>query len=293
MFFKHVGLFSALAVTGLSLSSCDKMPGSGGHSTTKDGLEYQMVVDTSGTPADTGDYISFHLTFRTPKDSVLNCTRWQGQPYRVKVTRPMMKGGLEDGFTLLSPGDSANFWLPVDSLMKGAPPESRPAFFPKGSKIAYGLKVLKVETKKDIELASKQMEADQLKAIAEYGVKNNLAIQKTASGLHYAIITEGSGTKAMPGDTVSVHYTGTTLAKGEKFDSSRDRNQPFDFQVGMGQVISGWDEGFQLFTPGTKAILLIPSKLAYGENGAPGSPIGPNSALVFDIELLKVKPRKK
>ena len=293
MSFKFLRLLPAVVLAGFSISSCDKMPGSGGHSTTKDGLEYDIVNDTAGTVADTGDFISFHLTFRTPKDSILNCTRWQGQPYRVKITKPVMKGGLEDGFTLLSVGDSANFWIPVDSLMKGQPPQQRPAFFPPGSKIAYGLKVIKIETKKDIEQSSKKMEVDQIVAIEEYGKKNGLTIQKTASGLHYAIIQEGSGAKAMPGDTVSVHYTGTTLAKGEKFDSSRDRNQPFEFPVGMSAVIPGWDEGFQLFTPGTKAILLIPSKLAYGENGAPGSPIGPNSALVFDIELLAVKPVKK
>jgi FKBP-type peptidyl-prolyl cis-trans isomerase len=92
---------------------------------------------------------------------------------------------------------------------------------------------------------------------------------------------------------VVVHYVGTTLAEGKEFDNSRQRNQPFSFAVGMGMVIPGWDEGLQLLPVGTKATLLIPSKLAYGEQGAPGSPIGPNSALVFEVEVLDVKPAKK
>ena len=103
----------------------------------------------------------------------------------------------------------------------------------------------------------------------------------------------GTGAKAISGDTVFVHYVGTTLIGEKEFDNSRQRNQPFSFPVGKGMVIPGWDEGLQLLPKGTKAILMIPSKLAYGEQGAPGSPIGPNAALVFDIEVLDVKPGKK
>ena len=118
-------------------------------------------------------------------------------------------------------------------------------------------------------------------------------MEKTESGLYYVVSEMGTGPKALPGDTVSVHYVGTTLDEGKEFDNSRQRNQPFNFPVGQGMVIPGWDEGLQLFPKGTKAKLVIPSKLAYGEQGAPGSPIGPNATLVFEIELLDVKPKKK
>ncbi|MFN4972747.1 MAG: FKBP-type peptidyl-prolyl cis-trans isomerase [Bacteroidota bacterium] len=107
----------------------------------------------------------------------------------------------------------------------------------------------------------------------------------TASGLKYKIIQQGKGPKAEPGSKVSVHYTGT-LTDGKKFDSSKDRNQPFSFKLGMGQVIKGWDEGIALLHVGDKAILTIPAELGYGAQGTGGIP--PNSTLIFEVELLEV-----
>jgi len=97
----------------------------------------------------------------------------------------------------------------------------------------------------------------------------------------------GKGREAKSGDSVKVHYTGTLL-DGTKFDSSRDRGTPFDFQLGQGKVIKGWDEGVVGMKVGGKRTLLIPSEKAYGESGSPPK-IPPNSALKFEIELIDVK----
>ncbi|TVZ50973.1 peptidylprolyl isomerase [Dokdonia sp. Hel_I_53] len=110
---------------------------------------------------------------------------------------------------------------------------------------------------------------------------------KTDSGLHYKIIQKGDGAKAEKGKVVSVHYKGQ-LPDGTVFDSSFKRNQPIDFELGVGQVIPGWDEGIQLLNVGDKARLVIPSDLAYGSAGA-GGVIPPNATLVFDVELVAVK----
>jgi len=110
---------------------------------------------------------------------------------------------------------------------------------------------------------------------------------KTDSGLHYKIIQKGSGVKAENGKTVSVHYKGT-LIDGKKFDSSYDRNSPIDFPLGMGNVISGWDEGIALLQVGDKARFVIPPHLGYGDAGA-GGVIPPNATLIFDVELMDVK----
>lgn len=109
----------------------------------------------------------------------------------------------------------------------------------------------------------------------------------TESGLRYKVIQKGDGKKAEKGNTVSVHYKGQ-LADGTVFDSSYKRNSPLDFQVGVGQVIPGWDEGICLLNVGDKARLVIPSDLAYGAAGA-GGVIPPNATLVFDVELMDVK----
>lgn len=110
---------------------------------------------------------------------------------------------------------------------------------------------------------------------------------KTASGLYYVVDVEGKGAKAANGQTVVAHYTGT-FWDGQKFDSSLDRGQPFEFALGQGMVIKGWDEGFGLFKIGSKGKLLIPYYLAYGERGYPGA-IPPKADLVFDVEMLGVK----
>ncbi len=109
----------------------------------------------------------------------------------------------------------------------------------------------------------------------------------TPSGLKYIDIKEGEGESPSKGKTVVVHYTGT-LENGQKFDSSRDRNQPFAFKIGVGQVIKGWDEGVMTMKEGGQRKLIIPPELGYGSRGA-GGVIPPNATLIFDVELIDVK----
>lgn len=112
-------------------------------------------------------------------------------------------------------------------------------------------------------------------------------IVTTPSGLKYIDIVEGTGEMPQRGQTVTVHYTGT-LENGRKFDSSRDRNQPFEFPIGAGRVIKGWDEGLSTMKVGGQRRLIIPPELGYGSRGA-GGVIPPNATLIFDVELLGVR----
>lgn len=107
---------------------------------------------------------------------------------------------------------------------------------------------------------------------------------KTASGLKYVDLKLGTGTSPQNGQTVIVHYTGW-LTNGRKFDSSKDRNDPFRFPIGQGRVIKGWDEGVATMKVGGTRTLIIPPQLGYGDRGA-GSVIPPGATLIFEVELL-------
>ena len=135
---------------------------------------------------------------------------------------------------------------------------------------------------------SREKRIAEQKRIAEEALEKLAAgFQKTESGLRYQIIQKGNGTQAEKGKKVSVHYQGA-LENGQVFDSSYKRKQPIDFQLGVGQVIEGWDEGIALLQVGDKARFVIPSYLGYGSRGA-GGVIPPDATLVFDVELMDVK----
>ena len=161
--------------------------------------------------------------------------------------------------------------IEIDIIRKG---ENAKKF---DSKAIFDKELEKLE-KQAAEKAKKAKEAiDELKKGAKV----------TSSGLAYKIIKKGTGAKAEAGKTVSVHYTGK-LSNGTKFDSSYDRNQPIEFELGRGRVIKGWDEGISLLNVGSKATFIIPPDLAYGARGA-GGVIPPNATLIFDVELVEIK----
>ena len=133
----------------------------------------------------------------------------------------------------------------------------------------------KIDKTKKVEVIKKMKVADEPKETT------------TASGLKYIDAVVGTGVSPKAGQSVKVHYTGW-LENGKKFDSSVDRDQPFDFIIGTGQVIKGWDEGVSTMKVGGKRKLIIPSQLAYGSRGA-GSDIPPNATLIFEVQLLGVQ----
>jgi FKBP-type peptidyl-prolyl cis-trans isomerase FklB len=158
------------------------------------------------------------------------------------------------------------------------------------------------ETKATLQKFQQEMQAEQEKIAAAAGGENAKAgaeflatngkragVVTTASGLQYEVLKKAEGPKPTKEDSVKVHYHGT-LINGTVFDSSVDRGEPAEF--GVGQVIAGWTEALQLMPVGSKWKLFIPSKLAYGERGA-GEDIGPNSTLIFEVELLEIDGAKK
>ncbi len=133
---------------------------------------------------------------------------------------------------------------------------------------------------------SPQMKED-INKIKEYLNNNNIDASQAPSGLFYTKENEGTGAAVTKGKKVKVHYTGKLMANGKKFDSSRDRGEPIEFEVGKGQVIQGWEKGLTHFKKGGKGTLYIPSPLAYGSKGA-GDMIPADAILIFDVEVVDV-----
>ncbi|PKP50622.1 MAG: peptidylprolyl isomerase [Bacteroidetes bacterium HGW-Bacteroidetes-11] len=161
--------------------------------------------------------------------------------------------------------------------------------------LLYEFEMLSFQTKaqfdKEREDEQRKAEADKNKAKGEelgklnnYIKNNKITVKPTASGLYYIETLAGTGEKPVAGKKVKVHYTGTLL-DGQKFDSSVDRGQPFEFVLGQGQVIQGWDEGIAMMKKGGKARLVIPSSIAYGPDGRMPT-IPPSATLIFDVELI-------
>lgn len=289
-------------LAGMMLSSCSKEPN---FKTSENGLKYYFFKDVEGETAKVGDYLTLNFEYKTKvkgtdNDTILRNTWKDGFPIQVVVQEPSFKGGLEEGLMLLSVGDSVAFKLPVDSLFKKTFYAPIPDFIDSTGFIIFTMKVDKIQNREEFEKEQsaameerrrkmmedmeKQKDIDD-KLIQEYLTANKINAQKTATGLYYVVKKAGKGKKAAQGTMVSVNYVGKLL-NGNEFDSSKDKS--FEFKVGVGQVIPGWDEGISLLSEGSTATLYIPSNLGYGPM-AMGEQLPANSILVFDVEVTKVK----
>ncbi|SMO59285.1 FKBP-type peptidyl-prolyl cis-trans isomerase [Solitalea koreensis] len=283
-----------IALTALAIITCSFDEG---FMKTARGLFYKIHTTTPGSiKIKEGDYVKFNLTYKTDKDSILNSTK-PNEPAAaiVKLDTVMDRAKVMDALLLLSKGDSATFKVSADDLFRGAPEGTpRPDFLQSGRFMVYTVKVVDVKTPQQLE-AERKANAAKLKltqdnAIAKYAAAHKLKLLTTPSGLRYAITLKSlKGTTPKAGDTVKVHYTGKFL-DDKKFDASYDRNEPIEFPLGQKYVIAGWDEGLRFVKKGEKAVLVIPSALAYGERGRPGIP--ENSVLVFNIEMVDIKANK-
>ncbi|MGN6476759.1 MAG: FKBP-type peptidyl-prolyl cis-trans isomerase [Flavipsychrobacter sp.] len=269
-----------------------------GFSKAPSGMLYKIVSHGTGTKKPVpSDFISIHMMYKLG-DSVLFSTRqmMNGQPAEIQM-QPITPGDIAEGYTYMVAGDSAIFKVYIDSLAKLPGFQVQPWMKTGvGQTIDYYTTLVAVKTQAEKQ-AEMKMQSEQQKTVDDeklqaYFKEKNLKPSKTASGMYYTIEKQGTGAQANMGDTAVVNYTGKTL-EGKPFDSNTDPQfghvQPFSFPVGMGMVIKGWDEAFQLFKVGTKGTIYIPSGLAYGPNSPDPNRIPVNGILIFDVELKDVK----
>ena len=262
-----------------------------------DGFYYDIKQQGKGTRVSEGQYVKVHYTGTLLDGTKFDSSKDRNAPFVFQVGKGSVIKGWDKALPLFNEGGIGRIYLPAE-LAYGAQATGN---IPANSPLIFDIEVIsvmneqefsmyeKVEQEHKIKEMQKQNDAQNKtddKILTSYFNTNKLKPTKTASGLYYLIEKAGEGAKPTTGQTVSVHYTGRLL-DGTKFDSSVDRNAPFEFQCGAHRVILGWDEGIALFSKGTKAKLFIPSSLAYGTRGY--GPIPPNSPLIFDIELLEIK----
>jgi FKBP-type peptidyl-prolyl cis-trans isomerase FkpA len=253
---------------------------------TESGIEYRFLKDDKESiNASAGDVLLSNLRMSIESnDSLLMETFSTNSLQYLPYEEPSLK----QIFSLLSKGDSVEFFINADTLFQKTFGMPTPPWIASGERIRFIMAVSDIlnqeqlETKNKEQLESMRMEDEQsLKAYLE----KQPNVKTTESGLMYIVVKEGKGKAPKRGDQVSMLYTGY-FTNEDVFDENQSKDEPFKFSVGLGQVIPGWDEGVLLMKEGAQYKFIIPWNLAYGESGS--GPIMPFSSLVFDVELLKV-----
>ncbi len=262
-----------------------------GFKKTDDGLYYKFhtQVDDTVSPK-LGDYVSIDMIYAS-EDSVMFDSKLLPQVMKMPMIEPTFKGDVYAGIAMMHVGDSVTFICNADSTftklfrMPAVPPELDSIEY-----LYFHIKLNAIETLEEVQAAQegelKRRQAEETKLRYDYMAEKYPDALPIASGLFYIETKEGKGSTPEKGQTVAVHYKGMFM-DGSVFDSSIDKGDPIEFPLGQGQVIKGWDEGIGMMRKGGKAVLVIPSDLAYGPNGR--SSIPPFSTLVFEVELVDIK----
>jgi peptidylprolyl isomerase len=230
------------------------------------GVKYITILKGDGPNAVAGDMVTLHFAGYLPDGKMFDNSIERKQPY----TWPLGKGlpGLDEAIMQMSKGGKARVVVPY---LLGFGENGRPGQIPPKTDCIFDIELLDVKPKV-------------VPVLFDTKGKDTIT---TSSGLKYIIVTKTGGAKVAPGKTVIANYSGYLL-DGKMFDSSVERGQPFEFTLGSGQVIKGWDESFGLMNTGEKWRIILPPSIAYGANGQP--PVIPaNATLIFDVELIGTK----
>jgi len=291
-------IFKRLIITVLPLVVGSMLYAQAGFRTTDSGLEYAFHRQNKEAPRPlVGDFLYIHIVYNINGDTVFFDSRVNVQPMQIELRDPSYPGDLNEALSMMHQGDSATFIIDAgDFFLKTVQVAELPPPFKAGDKIHFGIVLEDIKSREDY-LAEqqkqyaereKQKEEARMKEKAEidaYIAANNLVVRELAGGVRMVTLTEGTGAKAEPGKTVSVHYTGKFL-NGDVFDSSVQRGEPIRFRLGANQVIKGWEVGIPELKTGGKAQLIIPFEMGYGER--PAGTIPPFSTLLFEVELMDV-----
>ncbi len=257
-----------LAVLALTLIACGpdikERP-----TTTESGLQYEVIEPGEGPAPEPGDVVTINYRATLEDGTEIDNTYDGGEPASFPLGEGIVIAGWDEGVALMHEGEKAKLVVPPELAF--GEQSGAAELIPPNSTLIFEVELVSVQTGAP-DAPTTVEEADYV---------------TTESGLKYHDLAVGEGASPETGQTVTVHYTGW-LEDGTKFDSSLDRREPFTFNIGLRQVIAGWDEGVATMKVGGKRQLVIPSELGYGAQGA-GTVIPPNATLIFEVELLDVQ----
>lgn len=274
--------FAGLAIL-LVFASCQQ-----NFQTADSGLQYRMVTEnvTNAKPIE-GEIVTMKFKYTDAEGNLIE----QSDLFRTQLKKPSHDGGcIEDALYMMHKGDSGIFKINTEKYYTKSRKEYVPENLNPEENLIFYIKLVDITTISDFK-SERQMAyisdaRNEEKLMQDFLRKTNITVDPTASGLYIVELKKGTGKKPEPGKKVQVHYMGYFI-DGQLFDSSYDRNQPFVFHYGVGEVIQGWDEGIAHMQVGGKYKLVIPSYLAYGDQQR--GPIPPNTTLIFEIELLEAE----
>ncbi len=292
---KIFGITPFVLIALLTLSCEQKYPD---YQQTESGLYYKFHTDIDDVKPESGQILSLHLRYGV-KDSVIFDNRDRSPaPVDIMLMEPLFPGDINEGFAMMSKGDSSSFIVDAESFYAHTAQSPLPDFIEPGSNLYFDIVLVDFVDEEDFikeqeriseELMerSEELAREESERLDAYLEKEEIETKHLESGLIFVEVKKGEGEAVKPGHTVKVNYEGR-LIDGTVFDSSIKAGKPIEFVAGKGQVISGWDEGILHMNVGGKAKLIIPSYLAYGERGIQNI-IPPFSTLIFDVEVVDLE----
>jgi FKBP-type peptidyl-prolyl cis-trans isomerase FkpA len=259
---------------------------------TKGGIYFALhKIGESNVKSKYGDYIITDIAYQTIKDSVF----FKGRR-KFKLESPANKRSINECFTMLSQGDSASFIIPAYDFFTHTLGKTMPSFIGQNEDIKISANIIEIQSEEEY-TSEKNAFLKWIEDFSEYEKEilrqfiqgSKITVKPTSTGLYYIRLSPGNGRKVKPGDTVSIDYEGRFL-DGKFFDSTIKRFEPFQFVYGQEwQVIKGLEEGVGMMEEGEKALLIVPSDLAFGQEGSSTGIIPPYTSLIYEVELKKIK----
>lgn len=272
------------------LTSCGK--DKDGFQQTESGLKYKFIKYSNGVKPSLGDRMIMHIIYKTEFDSVIFDSQTKSDSFDVEFVSPTFSGGVEEGFGMMSEGDSAIFKASADSIFSITFHSQLPDYLKPGSSLIFHVSLQKIIPKSvhdslqnARDVASRREEFERIELFLK---QNNMDVMPTENGVYMTTSKSGTGDFPAKGDTVYANYT-ARLLDGTIFDQSINTNPPFSFVVGNNMVIQGWEECIPFLNKGSIARLVIPSDLAFGDQQK--GVVKPYSTLVFDVEILDVRKK--